>query len=351
MSGGTPDVTGAEPAWPRWVIVLSAAVALSTALPHLHQWLTPPPDAAFTGFVDAHNDQNLYLMWAEQVRRGDVMVRAYATAEEAPPLFVGPQWLLIGLIGRILPVALPVTYRIVAVILAFIYLLVLWRLVVRFYDSAAPRAFGFVVAALGSGFGALCDAANALAGRTVICSADVMPELWAYHSFRLPHFTMAIALMAGLALVLMRGYRRPSLRLHLAAAGLVAVLIAIHPYDLAVLAPVLVVHFAVCVLSRACDWRAALIDLSALAGAALPALLYVWQTHANPLVASWAEQNLLRSPHPLVYLLGFGVVLPLAVVGRIALGEEPRRRPAVWLLVVWVLITALVVYSYPLVPF
>ena len=335
----------------RWVVLFSAVVALSTALPHIYQAATAPPDEVFTGIVTSHTDQNLYLMWSRQAETGRVMMQNYATAEDAPPLFVGPFWLAVGALARLLPLSLIVTYRALAVILAFVYLLIVWRLLNEVLERSVARLFALVIVALGSGFGAFTDLVNSVSGREVLYSSDLMPEMWAYHSFFLPHFSIALCLIALLALILVRAWRAPSIRLHVAAAVVAATVIAIHPYNIAWLGPLLVLHLLVCALTRACRWREVAANLWTLAGAAVPATYYAWQAQVHPMVAIWAEQNVMRSPPPHVYLLGLGIVLPLAVAGWIAIDRSERRSPALWLVALWPLVTAIMVYSYPLVPF
>jgi len=336
---------------PRWVVVLSAVVVLSTILPHIHQAATTPPGWRFTGVVEAVDDQNLYFSWLEQMRDGRLLVYDYETAEEGPPFLPNPPWLIIGLLARVIPLPLIVTYHAVRLVWGFGCLLVVWLLVREFFERPLPRMFAFVTAALGSGLGALADGVNAIAGRTVLVSADLMPEMWGYHSLSLPNFVMAIALMALLALILLRAYRRPSLRLSLAAMATMFVLTLTHAYNVGVLAPLLVGHFVFCRIARPDGGRNAGINLWALAGIVPAAAFLWWQTHANPLVASWGEQNVLRSPPPLVYLLGFGVVLPLAIAGRIALGRRRRETAADWLMIFWVPVTLVAIYSYPVLPF
>lgn len=328
---------------------MSAVVALSTAVPHAWQALTCPDAEVFTGFVEAHNDQNLYLMWCRQAEAGRVLMANLATAEEAPPMFVGPHWVALGTLARVTRIPPLVLYRVLGVALAFAWLLILWRLVCEVFRGEDARLFAFVIGAVGSGFGAITDAINALAGRTVVFSADLMPELWAYHSFLLPHFTLALCFMALLVLALLRGHRGPSLRLNAAAAVWAVLLMAVHPYDIAVWGPLLIVHAGVSLLSRV-PWRAVTVNLWALAGALVPAAIYVLQAKTHPMLAVWSEQNVLRSPQPHVYLIGLGAVLPLAIAGRGVMDDGRRPSPGQFF-VIWLLLTALVAYSWPLVPF
>ncbi len=351
MSRARPVALKRATLFPRWVPALSAVITLSTVVPHLHQLATPPPDAVFAGFVEAIDDQNLYATWVEQLRSGRLLTTIYATAEEAPPIAPSPPWLTMGLIARALPLPTLVTYHLVRLVWGFGYLLVLWLLVREFIAQPLARAFAFVAAALGSGLGAVVDGVNALAGRPLLMSADLMPESWGFHSLFVAHFSFALTLLALLALVLLRAYRRPSRGLSLTAFATMALLTLTHPYDVGFLAPLLAGHFVYCRIARPEGRRAVTVNLWALAGIVPPAAFLWWQTRTNPLVAQWGEQNVLRSPSPLAYLLGFGAVLALAGWGRVVLRRLHRETAGDWLILFWPLVTAVAVYSYPVLPF
>ncbi|MGC9320586.1 MAG: hypothetical protein ACP5KN_21305, partial [Armatimonadota bacterium] len=337
--------------FPTWVLLLSGGILLSTLIPYTCQRLTAGPGAHFAGIVEQVDDQNLYLSYVTQVRRGSLLVEVYQTAEGVPPLLPSLPWLLIGLLARALPLSTLVTYHLVRLLWGLAYLLVLWLLMREFFADPVARALGFVAAALGSGLGAVVDGINAVAGRQVLLSSDIMPEMWGYHSLWLPHFALALSLLALLGLLLLRAYRRPSGWVTAGSAGALALLTFVHPYDVAVIAPLLIGHFLYCRATRPEGWRATAINLWALAGVIPAIALLWWQRSTNPLVASWAEQNVLRSPPAHVYLLGLGVILPLAIGGRLAIGRRRRETARDWLVIFWPLVAAVAAYSYPLVPF
>ncbi len=335
--------------FPRWVLAVSAAIALSSALPHVWKAATCPDEMVFTGFVGAQNDQNIYLMWCRQAREGRVLLNNLATAEETEPIFVGLHWIALGTLARFVPVPLIALYRVLAVLLAFIYLLILWRVMCEVFRDRDSRLFAFVIASVGSGFGAITDAINVMAGRTVVFSADIMPELWAYHSFRLPHFTLALCAMGLLVLFLLRAQRTPSVRLWVAAAAAGFVMTAVHPYDIIIWGPLLVVHGGIVLLTggRA---REVAGHLAALIGVAIPAAFYAYLSHVHPLLEVWAEQNVLRSPSPVYYVIGLGVAGPLAILGYRVMDQD-RRPNVAHLALTWIAVTAVAAYSYPIIPF
>ena len=338
--------------FPRWVILLSLGVVLSTTAPLVFHALRPVPGQVFTGNFEAVYDQNTYLMWAEQVRQGHDLVYDLHTTEEHPPLFPGVPWLLVGLIARALGVPVIYPYHAFRLLFALAYLLLAWRLVCLALEAPRARVYAFVIIALGSGLGWLTSIINAIAGRTVIFSSDWMPEMWGYHSMLLlPHFTLSLLLIAALLVILLKSYRAPSWGLAVAAAAVTGLLALVHPFDIVLLGPLLVGHFVVMLILRPEDSRGVWTNLAAAAGVIPSAGFLFWQMKTNPIFAAWAGQNQLPSPTPLVYLIGLGVVLVLTSDGLSTLLRQPQRRAADWLWILWLPAAAIGAYSYPLIPF
>jgi hypothetical protein len=81
--------------------------------------------------------------------------------------------------------------------------------------------------------------------------------------------------------------------------------------------------------------RERLFSIAALLGAAMPWLIYdLWISQAHPVIKIWTAQNQTPSPPLINTILGFGLVLVLAIVGmRAALRYEKGRLMICWLLV------------------
>jgi len=72
-------------------------------------------------------------------------------------------------------------------------------------------------------------------------------------------------------------------------------------------------------------------------------LVYTWGViRRHPVLSAWNEQNLTPSPSLVEVLLGYGLVLILAVVGAV-LGSA-RGRPAGRLLITWAILGFTMLY-------
>ena len=76
----------------------------------------------------------------------------------------------------------------------------------------------------------------------------------------------------------------------------------------------------------------------------LPLSAYTfWVTQADPVLRGWTAQNLTPSPPVWDYVLGYGLILALAVPGAVVAAR--RRSDTDLLLLAWVGVTALLLYA------
>jgi hypothetical protein len=89
--------------------------------------------------------------------------------------------------------------------------------------------------------------------------------------------------------------------------------------------------------------RSWLVGLIAFAIGALPMLAYTWGVvRQHPVLSLWSEQNLTPTPPIVEVLLGYGLVLVLAVVG-VVLGKA-GSRPSGRLLMTWAILGFMMLY-------
>jgi hypothetical protein len=79
----------------------------------------------------------------------------------------------------------------------------------------------------------------------------------------------------------------------------------------------------------------------------MPVILYqYWVSTTNPTLAGWSAQNLTPAPEVLDFLLGYGLVGLLAVVGAIGVIRQRNKESStgVWLILIWAATTIVLVY-------
>ena len=324
----------------RWAAIRAAILVVAASLPYLIAWAAAPGDLVYTGFLSNPEDGQTYLAKMRQGWEGAWRFTLPYTPEPHRGEFLITAYLALGRLARWTGLPLIVVFHLARAVAGFLLLLAVYDAAACFFSDRAQRRFAFTLTALGSGFGWLA----LLAGRMTV---DIwVPEGFVFYSlFVNPHFPLSIALM-WLALrwsVTPWGGRRIEGRRLAGVAAAAAGLGLLQPFCLLTVGAVLLVYTLILwAQKRRLPWREVVSGL-VFAAAGLPFVLNAYlATLRNPAFAAWSAQNQTLSPPPLDYVLGYGLVLILALPGIAA--ALRRRRDSDWLLVAWVGCTAALLY-------
>lgn len=342
----------------------------------------------FTGFLFGVEDGHSYLAKMRQGARGDFAFRLPYTTEPhtGTPLIFLPYMITGWLAGRIIPEAdaahtdaLIVAFHVLRVVCAGLLLAALWRFTGAFIRAPRPRLVAFVIACVGGGLGWLV----LMTGSTE--TLGLPPEFYIPEGFGLlplyglPHIALGrAALLWGLAACLIpaggqgrQPDRSPLAVLRRPLAGLPArpimtaaicwiVVGLCVPFYLAILYVVLTawvigvwVRDSITLRPTATAglWSAFPARLTVRVG--LPAVLtlplfayYALAFAGNPALVIWSAQNILQSPSPLVYGIGYAPLIALAAFGVRAAWRRAGRSGGLrhMLLIAWPLIVPVLVY-------
>ncbi|GAG04475.1 unnamed protein product, partial [marine sediment metagenome] len=184
---------------------------------------------------------------------------------------------------------------------------------------------------------------------------DWMPvEFWLVESFSLPTITIfahgalatAILLVTFLAV---QDYRRTGTRRALAKSAVLTIALAIvQPMCLPLLGVTLCVYQALLAgrrIARGQPWLQRTEVASIVVIGAISLLLAIFLSlpfWTNDVFRIWNQQSLTPSPSPLHLLWGYGVFVPLAVVGARRVWQDQRETGL--LLVAWILAAGVLLY-------
>jgi hypothetical protein len=336
----------------RWAALWALAALFITSLPYLWGLYLSSPQQQFGGFVIAVEDGNSYLAKMRQGARGEWLFRLPYTSEEHDGAFIYLFYLLLGKFAALAPSSAgthwpPIlAYHLARLLFGFLYLLTTYVSLALFTPHLAVRRLSYLLITFGSGLGWLVF----LAGWVPALGAPI--DFWLPEGFTFlvvyisPHIALASSLFL-LALMLTitaaeRGLPGRSALGGVAAAAMVVIL----PFYAAAIAVVLGVYFlALCYQAgRFVRRQAFILGLAALP--MVPLLLYyAYVFTTNAAFATWAAQNVILSPGPLHYVLGYGFLAVLAVGGgRYLLQHSPQAQPHNLLLVGWAVTIPLLLY-------
>lgn len=366
----------------RWVWVFSLLVMVATTIPYLVGFISQGDQWRFTGFVFGVEDGNSYIAKMLNGARGAWLFRTPYTAQPQRGVLAFFPYLLLGKLAG--PqgshpqlVALFHLFRFLAGVMA---IHATYDFLTRFLQTVTWRRWALGIAVLGGGLGWVL----ALLGRSTWLGSLPLefysPESFGFLAlYGLPHLALARALLLwGLAAFLANtssseppgpgGWTTQRVLRWWIMVGegaeqrrmvLVGVL-----WSLLGLAQPLTVVIAWGVLGATLGFLGLMRWIEARRGEVAscgtwwallrrgfwvvvlssPLVIYTALAFSrDPFLRAWTAQNLIISPHPLHYLLAYGLLLPFAALGaRHLVRREPWRG---WLPVVWILLLPALAYA------
>jgi hypothetical protein len=329
---------------------LALLVLVITGVPYLVGWATSGPSRVFEGFVFDVQDIHSHLAKMQQGYRGEWQYRILFTPEPHPGAYVNTFYIGLGHLARLLGLNLVATYHLARLFFGFFLLIVSYVFAAFFLDKAADRRLAYFLICFSSGLGWL---ALLVCGSFV--TGDITPvDFWFIEMYTFfcvmvfPHTCLALALLLmtfGLIVYHIEGAGWSVV----AGAALCAVLVClIHPYTLLVIDLVVAAYWLVAVLRRRITFGSRLPGLLVLGLVPLPLAFYQYTAiSSNPVFAAWQVQSTTFSPPSWHYVLGYGVLLALAIPGGWWALKQEARWPLLplWLLIVTPLLYAPVVFN------
>lgn len=340
-------MTAKKNAYGMAVKLISVAVVAIIFIPYLWGYAHVPPGMVYMGFPDHPYDQNSYLSRIQQASEGNFFIRRDFTLEPQRPLFFNPfTWTLGVIAGATGLSALAVYYGAIVFYALLLFFVIDWFIRI-FVDDDRERLFAFALCAFSSG---LCWLIPYRQWEALLQTRNLVPiDYWIAETiifetvFSFPQFALTAALM-----LLGFGFMLKALRDRLVAnsvcGGLaIFALSFVHTVDIVTVAVVLAAYIALLFVkfrqSAARSLGAALI----IAFVALPSFLYMlYLFTTDPVFIQWSKEKFI-SPHPLSYVIGYGLVLFLAVPELVAIVKRGNREG--WLLAVWIVAVAVLLYA------
>ncbi|MFQ5616526.1 MAG: hypothetical protein ACE5GO_08715 [Anaerolineales bacterium] len=328
---------------------------LLTTIPYLLGFANQGDAWRFTGFVFGVEDGNSYIAKMLSGAEGAWLFRTPYTAVFQRGVLAFLPYILLGKLTagpgqHEQLVALFHLYRFVAGVLA---ILAMYDFISYFVLRVRLRRLGAALAAFGGGLGwvlILLGRENWLGSLPLDFYS---PETFGFLSlYGLPHLAIARALLLRGLLAYLRNAEGRSGQYNDRGtkSGLLWLLMGLfQPLTVIVAWAVVGAHLAGLALFGNGvpdkEYRSRAVRRGLVAGlVSSPIVLYtLWAFTTDPFLRVWTDQNLILSPHPLHYLVAYGLVLPFAVRGaRRLLRQNPARG---WLPVAWAAIMPALAYA------
>ena len=326
-----------------WIL---AALTLSL-IPTILAYSTAPSGTVFTGFLLNPLDGFSYLAKMKQGADGSWLFSLPYAAEPGPGTFLFVYHLFLGHLSRWTGIPTVLVFHAARIIGAALMFLLVYVLFQATLPERSARRSAFLLTIFGSGLGWLAAPLFNLQPSDITIPESI-PFLIAYGN---AHFPLAAAALLGGILVILLLQDRPGLRLALAllCGTIIGAVLPFSALSLFAVSFTWYIWEAICYFrkngsSALKQWVfPTLTPILGLIGGAAPWLLYdFWISRANPVISAWNLQNQTLSPPPLNYILGYGVVLILAVIG--IWRTKPAQTKEGRLLLSWLLTGVILLY-------
>lgn len=355
----------------RWVLCFAGLVMLVTTLPYFIGFANQGVDWQFSGFVFGVEDGNSYIAKMLSGANGDWLFRTPYTAYPQNGVVAFLPYILLGKLAAPpgLHVQLVVLFHLFRVGSGILAILATFDFVSFFLSDIRIRWFALVLAVLGGGLGWIA----VLIGRDTWMGSLPLefysPETFGFlELYGLPHLSMARATFFWGLLVYLRSTsegvsssRRSVARGRTAFhSGLIIGVLWLftalaQPLTALILGWVIGLHLLALTAwqlwrrfkSREPAWNTwwNTVRVAIWAGI-IPAPFLLYNALAftlDPFLKVWTMQNRIISPHPIHYLLAYGLLIPFAFIGARSLIDQ-NPWPG-WLLTAWTLSVPVLAYA------
>lgn len=308
----------------KWAVLWSVVVMAITAVPYVVMWWYTPLHAFYPWILFNGDDHAVYYAWIRQAHDGHWLFRNLFTLEPQRGIYFHAYFLLLGLLSRAPFLGIEGADQLGRSLFGIITLVLVYRLAAFFTTDVFTRRVVFWISAVSGGFGWL------FWHRTVTFLDPVdswQPEAFTFASlYTNGLFCVSLALMLGIVIALLLAEERGQTRWALAAGACGFLLANIHTYDLFHLTAAWVSFFLVRWLLTRRFPREQLRAACIAAAVTLPSFAYMyWFYKTEPVFSKRVEVPTL-TPGPLLYLLGYGLLAPLAIAGGAILARHWRDR-------------------------
>ncbi|NDJ85953.1 MAG: hypothetical protein GYB66_08715 [Chloroflexi bacterium] len=343
----------------QWVAIFTLVLLIVTTLPYVLGWLVQGSEWVFNGFVFGVEDGNSYLGKIRLGVRGEWAFHLFMTPENhaGAPLLYLPYIAAGHILGLFIEeddpailTGLIITYHAMRLLLIPPLIIVTYWLIAIFLPSAASRFLALVIVFLGQGLGWLLALLGQRDWLGTLPPGFYIPEAFStLIVLGLPHIILGRLALLGGFLALFRamcltGWRRWGPWVTFAGACWLGVGLSVAFYLALIYVLLAVWGLALWFRWRSLPWSFALRGGSA-AAITLPLFgYYAWIFSQDETFATLSEQIYVPSPHPLQYLLAYGILGILAARGGWWAWKKHCRDPRYVLLVAWILVVPFLVY-------
>jgi len=326
----------------KWVIILIiSGILFFVIATYFFGVLAANDNFIFLGnYHRATGDTYVYFSIIEEAKGGSLTFHNLFASEEHSPVLIRPFWLLVGWFAKIFNLESMHAYLIFRLLLIPPAIFTIYLTISTFIKKIAPRLLATALTITCSGVGFfyyIFFEPQIFKDVNFVDWYSLPTDLWVTEAYPIlvfmasPHFLVSIILMLLAVVFFWLGFRNSYFRYLLYSGLALTALVFVHTYIAVYLIIILGLYglatliYEILKKSRPIQKTFAKTAVPILVS--LPALAYqIFLFRTEPALSIWAEQSQTISPQPIFYLLGFGILIPLAIIGSISAIKKSDRE-------------------------
>lgn len=317
-----------------WAVIL-VAVILS---PHIYGYLSAPDGKQFMNTAyPGYQDANSYFTWMKQAEDGHLLFKLKYTSEPNSRVFFHPVFLIMGMLVRYFHLSETAVWYGVQILANLLFIFSIYFFISYFTEDKFRRKLALAIITLSAGFGWFFYQ-NYDSVSFLNLPVDIsMPESTVFYSLSWPFiFSLATSLILWIFLFFLEAIKQKRMAFACFAGLATLVLGFIHPYDLFTVYFVLGIYLLIVYRLRYFKYFLIFVIIS------LPSSLYqAFVLIHEPIFKASAEFNMF-SPHLSAYVLGFGLILLLAIPEVFCMLKTRDKKYTFCL--IWILVSFCLLY-------
>lgn len=329
-----------------FITVIALLMIIITAVPYLYGYFVRGENMVYTGIHHfAPGDTNVYLSMIEQVKQdNNILINMY-TSEPQLRLQVKPFWLAVGYMAKILNLSNLMAFHVARSILIFIFVFVIYIFVSYFIKNINYKKIILLILIFSSGLGFLFNPFLYDQNNIYEHPADIwITESNTFNTlFHSPHMIFSMTLIVVIFLMMLLAFKYNHYRYSIAAGFFCLLMLWAHPFNGPTIYAVLGLYILLLFLKNKKILWSYVRHFAILSFIPLPAVLYFYLIQkADWVIRFWNSQNILPSPSVWMYVIGYGFLLILAIIGLwITIRKKDEEK---YFLIIWFLTSALLIY-------
>jgi hypothetical protein len=328
------------------VVGIAVVVVAISSVPYLLGYLSATPHTEFGGFVIYLEDSFSYLAKMQQGAWDGWRYRIPFTTEEHHGAYLYTFYVALGKLSASLHLSLILTYQLARVVAGLAMLLSAYLFISVFLETREARLTAYLLVCFSSGLGWLV---LLLTRSSTLWGLPPM-DFWLYEAYSLftlltfPHASAAVAMLLAFFLLALRYLTTFHFATLLWSILALLGLCVIHPFMALPVDGALGVYAMLLLVVRRRLPRREFPAILIWALTPIPLIAYYLSAFASdPVFRSWSAQNILPTPPLIHVVLGYGLVLMLAMVGTVRVIRQRTEKQL--LLVAWASSALLLAYA------